>query len=73
MIRVSVEVGGRVPRFELTLRALSIERAVGIARARYPGSEVKVLFPIDPDTFFADDTADIVEMPRLEMPTSAVG
>ena len=73
MIRISVEVGGRVSRFELTLHAQSIERAVGIARARYPGSEVKVMFPIDPDTFFAEDAADVGEMIRLEMPTSVAG
>lgn len=72
MIRVSVEVGGRVPHFRLTLRAQSIERAVSMVRARYPDCEVKVMFPIDPDTFFAEEVADIVETMRIEMPTRAV-
>ena len=73
MIIVTVEVGSRVQRFRLTLCAPSIERAMSMAKARYPDSEVKLLFPIDPDTFFAKDAADIAEQIRLEVPTSAVG
>ncbi len=52
MIRISVEVNSDAASFRAVVCAESIEGAVGIARARYPGSEVGVLFPIDPETFF---------------------
>jgi len=32
--------------------AESVERAVDLARMHCPGGEVKVLFPINPETFF---------------------
>lgn len=52
MIRVSVEVGeGDVP-FEVAVYADSISQAVGIARGRYPGRDVWVVFPIDGEEFF---------------------
>ncbi len=51
MIRISIEVG-RVPHLKVAVRAQSIERAVSIASARYPGKEVRMLFPIDPEEFF---------------------
>ncbi len=52
MIRISVEVSSDAASFRAVVYAESIEQAVGIARARYPGCEVGVLFPIDPETFF---------------------
>jgi hypothetical protein len=51
VIKILIEVG-RVPLLKVAVRAQSIERAVGIASARYPGKEVRVLFPIDPEKFF---------------------
>lgn len=53
MIRVSVEVRGRGPCFKAAVWAESVERAVEVARTHYPGGEVRVLFPINPETFFA--------------------
>ncbi len=58
MIQISVEVdGGASACFRAAVRAESIEQAVGIAGARHPGSEVRVLFPIDPEAFFCEDPA----------------
>lgn len=57
MIRVSVEVGPEDAGFRVTVRADSIEQALRITNARYSGSEVRVVFPIKPDTFFvAEET-----------------
>ena len=53
MIRVSVEVNGRGSFFKAAVWAESVERAVEVARTHYPGGEVRVLFPINPETFFA--------------------
>lgn len=52
MVRISVAVGSGATCFRAAVRAGSIERALDLARARYPGSEVRILFPIDPEAFF---------------------
>jgi len=52
VIRISVEVGRSDPQFKTTVEAQSIEQAVSIAGARYPGREIRMLFPIDPEEFF---------------------
>lgn len=52
MVRVSIEVRNGVARFSVAVRARSIRRALSIAGNRYPGSGVKVEFPIDPESFF---------------------
>jgi hypothetical protein len=57
LIRVSVEVGPEDAGLRVTVRAASIEQALRITNARYSGSEVRVVFPIKPDTFFvAEET-----------------
>ncbi len=67
MIKISVEVHSGAIRSKATVRAESIEQAVDIAGAHYPGSEVRVLFPIDPEAFFAEDRP-LDERIQLEMP-----
>lgn len=55
MIKVSLEVReGRAP-FRVEARAESIGQAVGIVKGRYPGREVRVVFPIDSEEFFIED------------------
>jgi len=38
--------------FEVVVYADSISQAVGIARGRFPGHDVRVVFPIDGEEFF---------------------
>jgi hypothetical protein len=66
MIRVSVEVrgGSGTVRFRGEVRAERIERAVQVTNARYPGCEVRVVFPIEPGAFFADDVAPAARVVR---------
>ncbi len=52
MVRVSVEVREGDDLFEVTVYADSISQAVGIARGRFPGHDVRVVFPIDGEEFF---------------------
>ena len=52
MVRVSVEVREGDDLFEATVYADSISQAVGIARGRFPGQDVLVMFPIDGEEFF---------------------
>ena len=54
MIRVLVEVRSGATRFTAEMQAESIKQAVTLAIARHPGCEAKVLFPIDPEVFFAE-------------------
>jgi hypothetical protein len=56
MIRVWVEVNyGSRDRFRAEVQAETIERALHLILASYPGCQCEVLFPIDPETFFAGD------------------
>ncbi len=57
MIRVSVEVISGGASIRVAVWAESIERAVRLAGGRYPGCETRVLFPIEPEVFFAKDDA----------------
>jgi hypothetical protein len=57
MIRVSVEVISGGASVRLAIWAESIDRAIRQAGGRYPGCETRVLFPIDPEVFFAKDDA----------------
>ena len=52
MIRVSVEVHEGNAPLEVAVCADSISQAVGIARGRFPDSDVRVVFPIDGEEFF---------------------
>ena len=54
MIRVSVDVCSGEARFRAAVWAKSIEHALSLVRARYPGGEATVIFPIEPEAFFVD-------------------
>ena len=57
MVRVSIEVRNGSARFDVAVQAEDIQRALSIAGAYHPGSDVRVQFPIDPETFFVKDPA----------------
>ena len=52
MVRVPLEVREGTERLEVIAHADSISEAVGATRQRFPGGEVRVVFPIDGDEFF---------------------
>ncbi len=52
MIRVSMEVREGTALSRATVQAESISEAVSITRERFPGRDVRVMFPIDPEGFF---------------------
>ena len=56
MIRISVQVRSGAARFKVAVQAESIERALEIVARQNPGKECEVTFPIDPETFFVEDT-----------------
>jgi hypothetical protein len=73
VIRVSVEVCSGVSRFRATVWAQSIERALSAVKARYPGGEARVIFPIEPEAFFEDSVVPANEVVQLEAPEEAAG
>jgi hypothetical protein len=57
MIRVSMEVREGATLSTTTVLAGSIHEAVSITRGRYPGRDVRLMFPIDPEGFFIEGPA----------------
>ena len=53
MVKVSVEVREGDDLFEVAVYADTISDAVDIAGGRFPGHDVRVMFPIDGEGFFA--------------------
>ena len=74
MIRVSIEVvsSGAV-RLSLSVRAESIRRAVSAVEFLYPGADVRVAYPIEPETFFVRDAAASTRLIEFEMPKCVAG
>jgi hypothetical protein len=59
MVRVSIEIRNGAARCGVAVQAENIRRALSIAGNRYPGSDVEVAFPIDPEGFFIKDPTAI--------------
>lgn len=57
MVGVSIEVRNGAGRFSVVVRAGNIQRALSIAENQYPGSDVAVRFPIEPEGFFTKEPA----------------
>ena len=55
MVRVSIEVRGGGARFKVGTQASSIQRAASLVKGLYSASDVRVIFPIDPESFFVED------------------
>ena len=56
MIRVFVEVHEEAAPRRLEVRAESISQAVRTIEQVHPGRTVQVVFPIDPEEFFVEDS-----------------
>jgi hypothetical protein len=56
VVRVLVEVRRGAARFKVGVQASSIRRAVDLVKGFYSASDVKVVFPIDPESFFVEET-----------------
>lgn len=70
MVEVAIEVSGGAP-LRLSVRAMSISRAVDVVAARYPHCQVRVVFPIRPEAFFSREAGYLVERIALESPEAA--
>ena len=68
MVRIAVEVADGAARYEVAVQAESIGCALKIAEGLGLGSDIKVKFPLDPETFFVKDPvakAGLVEQEEL--------
>jgi hypothetical protein len=54
MVRVSIEVRSGAARFRVGAQASCIQRAVRLVQRLYSPSDVRVIFPIDPASFFVE-------------------
>jgi hypothetical protein len=57
MVKVSIEVHDRTARFTVAVKAQSVQQALNIVAARHPSGVARVNFPIDPESFFVEDSA----------------
>jgi hypothetical protein len=55
MVRVAIEVRSGVARFRVGIQSSSIQRAVNLVQRLYSASDVRVIFPIEPEGFFVED------------------
>jgi hypothetical protein len=63
MIRVCVEVREGATLSKARVQAESIRDAVSITQGRYPGRQVRVMFPIDPEDFFIEGPQSTMQDP----------
>jgi hypothetical protein len=73
MIEVLVEVDSAATRFGAVVRDESIWRAVEAAKARYPVSEGRAVYPIEPETFFVQGYLTPACSFEVKMSESAAG
>jgi hypothetical protein len=72
MIRVTVEVRDGAVSRRVRITAPSIGRAFELAGGGQPGKEVRVVFPIDPESFFAGAVTLEGAMPAFQELIEAV-
>jgi ribosomal protein L14E/L6E/L27E len=59
MTKISLEVREGEVLTQVAVQAESIRRAVSIVKGRYPGREVRIVFPIDTEEFFIEGPEEI--------------
>ena len=72
MVKVSIEVHNGAALFEVAVRAQSIERAASVVRGRYPGCDIRVKVPIDPEGFFVKEPAPLPGIVGLNRPPDPI-
>jgi hypothetical protein len=68
VVKVSVEVRNGAARFRVGVQASSIQSALNLVKGLYSASDVKVVFPIDPESFFVADPVALEGSTGFETP-----
>ena len=71
MVRVPIRIREGSSRFDVSVQAQCIRRAVRMAADRYPNADVQVSFPIDAEAFFAEEPGTRAELLGRERPERA--
>jgi hypothetical protein len=72
MVRISVEVGQGAVRYRVVVQAESIRRAVQIVEEMNHDNDFRVVFPIEPETFFVKDPTATAGLIEQEVPAASV-
>jgi hypothetical protein len=73
MVRVSIEVRSGAARSRVDVQASSIQRAVSLVKSLHSASDVRVVFPIDPEDFFVEDaltSEGLIETGEFQRPAA---
>ncbi len=73
MIRLSVEVRSESASFRVAVWAEGIERVLSLTRACYPGSQARVIFPIEPEAFFIKGILPLSRLVQPGIPEAVAG
>jgi hypothetical protein len=68
VVEVSIEVSSGAARFQVAVRAESIQRGTNLVATRYPGRVCRLKLPINPERFFVDDATAGAKVVGLERP-----
>jgi hypothetical protein len=68
IVKVTIEARSGGARFRVAVQARSIRRAVSLVGARYQDAEVRVKFPIEPESFFVEGPAARAELVESDHP-----
>lgn len=68
MVKVSIEVRKGASRFVVAVQAESIRRAVSLLEAGYPGADLRLKCPIEPEYFFVNDAAAQAGIVEIKQP-----
>ena len=68
MVKLSMEVHSGAARFDVGVQAECIQQAVSFVQERYSKGSLKVRFPIEPESFFAEDRPARRGIVSLELP-----
>ena len=68
MVKVSIEVRSGAAHFDVGLQAQSIQQAASFVKERYPKGNVRMKFPIEPESFFVEDPTARGGIVDMELP-----
>ena len=68
VVEVSIGVSSGAARFQVAVRAESIQRGTNLVATRYPGRVCRLKLPINPERFFVDDATAGAKVVGLERP-----
>ena len=66
MVRISVEVRSGAASFRVGVQAPSVREALAMVAGRYSHGDVRVAFPIEPESFFVSGPAGAAGMAGSE-------